>query len=385
MKSSTLSKAGFVPLLVASLVTLVGGTAMADSARAAAIDPFYSTLLVEGRLALARRDFTNAAKDLRTASFGALEEPAVLSEALVLLAVSQAASGAEAGFRETFSRLLEVEQRFAAYDSAKLSAAERSAFQAEAIKRIPAPSLTSAPAFARFVAAPEKGTPAKPSRRRSAPADAAEPQRPAPPADATQRPAAQKPSAPEPGPPKPAPAKPSPPKPTAPAATDAPPATAPRTPSAPGASPAASAAPTPPAATAPAPAGATRSEDLTPEDQAIMDAARRRMEQAKTLAELSPALQAMFPLADRRAHSAAAQRLAAELAYRASRWSDVARFAGRLTIDPAADPALCFYAGAAEAELGHRDAAAALLRRCAPYLERTPVVARYLDHLEPVP
>jgi hypothetical protein len=109
------------------------------------------------------------------------------------------------------------------------------------------------------------------------------------------------------------------------------------------------------------------------------------MEQAKTLADLSPALQAMFPLADRRPGAAAAQRLATELAYRASRWSDVARFAGRLTIDPAADPALCFYAGAAEAELGRREAAAALLKRCAPYLERTPVVARYLDHLDPTP
>lgn len=322
------------PLRAAALALAIVATVGSSTAPAgAAVDPFYSSLLLEGRMALSRRDFTNAVKDLRTASFGLLDEPAALAESLVLLAIAQGENGAEAGFRETFGRLLEVEQRFTVYDATTLDPAERKRFQDLARERIAAPVLASAPAFARWSKAEEK--PAKPARtgRRRDQSQAAKP------ADA-------------PAPP-----------PTTPQPT-LPPLEAPVAPRSP-------VPPVPDAAASP-----------TEPELAALATARARMDRATALADLTPAIETAFPIADRYPTALVAQRLAMELAYRSSRWSDVVRFSARVPIEPTVDPALCFYVGVAEAELGRREVAATWLRRCAPYLERTPVVLRYLDLLD---
>lgn len=321
------------PLRAAALaLAVVAAVGTSTAPAGAAVDPFYTSLLLDGRMALSRRDFTNAVKDLRTASFGLLDEPAALAESLVLLAIAQGENGAETGFRETFGRLLEVEQRFTVYDATTLDPAERKRFQDLARERIAAPVLASAPAFARWSKAEEK--PAKPARasRRRDQSQAAKPaDEPAPP-----------PTTPPTLPPPEAPAAPRSPVPPVPAAEASP----------------------------------------TELELTALASAQARMDRATALADLTPAIDSVFPIADRYPTAQIAQRLAMELAYRSSRWSDVVRFSARVAIDPAVDPALCFYVGVAEAELGRREVAASWLRRCAPYLERTPVVLRYLDLLD---
>jgi hypothetical protein len=324
------------PLRAAALaLTVVTGVGISTAPAGAAVDPFYTSLLLDGRMALSRRDFTNAVKDLRTASFGLLDEPAALAESLVLLAIAQGENGAETGFRETFGRLLEVEQRFTVYDATPLDPAERKRFQDLARERIAAPVLASAPAFARWSKAEEK--PAKPtrtSRRRDQ-------NQPAKPADAAAHP---------------------------PTAPPAPPTLPPLE--------------TPVAPRTPVPPAPVTVTSPTEAELGALASAQARMDRATALADLTPAIETAFPIADRYPTAQTAQRLAMELAYRSSRWSDVVRFAARVPIEPAVDPALCFYVGVAEAELGRREVAASWLRRCAAYLERTPVVLRYLDLLD---
>ena len=63
-------------LLLAALLS--AGAAAAD----AAVDPFYQTLLRDGQQAYERKDYAAAARELRLACFGMLEEPATLADCL---------------------------------------------------------------------------------------------------------------------------------------------------------------------------------------------------------------------------------------------------------------------------------------------------------------
>ena len=58
-----------------------------------AADPFYTDLKSAGMRAYDRGDYDSALRDLRIASFGFLDEPDLLAEALTYLAMAQAASG----------------------------------------------------------------------------------------------------------------------------------------------------------------------------------------------------------------------------------------------------------------------------------------------------
>jgi tetratricopeptide (TPR) repeat protein len=116
-----------------------------------AADPFYVDLLYQGRLAYERKDYASAAEDLRVACFGFLEEPELLAEGLTRLALAQAGLGDQSGFRESFRRILEVEQRFSAYSNAGLPDQIRSSFEDRLVRWVPPDILEVSPTFSRLL------------------------------------------------------------------------------------------------------------------------------------------------------------------------------------------------------------------------------------------
>jgi tetratricopeptide (TPR) repeat protein len=110
-------------------------------------DPFYLGLLRDGRIAYDRADYATAAKNLRLACFGLLNESAALTDCLVRLAVAQGAGNDVEGFRETFRRIAEVEDRFGAYGKAQLPAEIRTAFEQRLVVLIPAATLETIPVW----------------------------------------------------------------------------------------------------------------------------------------------------------------------------------------------------------------------------------------------
>lgn len=111
---------------------------------ALAADPFYSGLLSSGARAYARGDYETAARHLRIACFGLLEEPEVLVEGLVRLALAQAQSAGRSEFDQTYQRLLQVEDRFGLYGRVPLPVEIRAAFESQLARLIPDNELLKA-------------------------------------------------------------------------------------------------------------------------------------------------------------------------------------------------------------------------------------------------
>ncbi|HYL05580.1 MAG TPA: hypothetical protein VE075_06050, partial [Thermoanaerobaculia bacterium] len=133
---------------VAGMVGVVGAAALGGAAAAhAAADPFYLDLLRDGMQSYDRGDYAAASKQLRVACFGMLDEPQQLAECLTRLGLAQGAAGNTDGFRETFRRIVEVEERFGAYGKADLPAAVRAAFEQRALAAVPAGTLQTIPGF----------------------------------------------------------------------------------------------------------------------------------------------------------------------------------------------------------------------------------------------
>jgi tetratricopeptide (TPR) repeat protein len=126
-------------------------TALVLAAAANAVDPFYMRLLRQGTDSYNRRDYAPAVRQLRVACFGLLDDPQVLADGLTRLALAQAASGDPTGFRETFQRITEVEERFQGYSRADIPPDVRAGFEALVIQGIPAATLVENPAFSRLV------------------------------------------------------------------------------------------------------------------------------------------------------------------------------------------------------------------------------------------
>jgi predicted Zn-dependent protease len=82
-------------------------------------------------------------------------------------------------------------------------------------------------------------------------------------------------------------------------------------------------------------------------------------------------------VADAHPESVEAQHLAAEAAYRVSRWADAARYFQRGGEPPADQPELLFYMAVALYESGDPAKAAEILKRSLPNLQRTPYVDAY--------
>ncbi len=139
-------------LVVASLVV---GLALVES-WALGADPFYENLLAKGTDQYNRRDFAAAARTLRLACFGLLEEPERLADGLVRLGLAQGAAGERDAFAETFRRLVEVEERFGAYTKASIPEAVRGEFERLARAVLPPATLAAAAGFA-HLAAPQSG------------------------------------------------------------------------------------------------------------------------------------------------------------------------------------------------------------------------------------
>jgi tetratricopeptide (TPR) repeat protein len=135
-------------LLVTSAVLAI----MLVTLAAHAADPFCMRLLREGTDAYNRRDYQFAVRQLRVACFGLLDEPQLLGDGLTRLALAQAALGDETGFRETFQRVSEVEERFQGYSRADIPNDVRGAFEALVVQMIPRATLSENAAFARLIA-----------------------------------------------------------------------------------------------------------------------------------------------------------------------------------------------------------------------------------------
>ncbi len=111
-------------------------------------DPFYLRLMEEGVRAHGRGDHPTAARRLRIACFGLLDEPDLLTPCLVRLGLAQAAAGDDEGFVRTFRRVVEVEEQLAGYSRAPIPPAERATFERQLGVRIAAAELRSSPLFA---------------------------------------------------------------------------------------------------------------------------------------------------------------------------------------------------------------------------------------------
>lgn len=151
-------------------------SALGPAAHAA--HPHYERLLQEGRFALEQGEPEEAAHALRLACFGLLEEPPVLAQCLVQLALAQSTIEDTQAFLDTFRRIVEVEKRFRGYSDAALPAEVRSAFEESVLAHVPEGVLDGAGVFAELVAeddpAPGNTVPSSPLEELPAPpADAA--------------------------------------------------------------------------------------------------------------------------------------------------------------------------------------------------------------------
>jgi hypothetical protein len=305
----------------------------------AATDPFYLSLLRDGQLALDRKEYAAAARTLRLACFGLLDEPRPLADCLSRLALAQDSAGDAGGFRDTFQRLVEVEDRFKAYSQADLAPELRAALEARLAARIPAATLAAAPAFRSTLA-------------KRAPAPAAPPAKGPPPAGI---PAAGVPTA----------------------SVAAPPPQSSQSPQPPAPNPAVAASATPRPGTV-APAEPPAAKPLTDPERKKLDQARQLLGAPRPSKELRQAFELARSVADAHPDSREAQHLAAEGAYRISRWSDATTYFRRGG-DPGEDqPERLFYMAVSFYESGDAAAAAAALKRSLPNLKRTPYVETYI-------
>jgi tetratricopeptide (TPR) repeat protein len=144
--------------VLAALATLL----LAEGLRPArAADPFYLELLRDGTHAFDRGEYVTASRTLRLACFGMLDEPKALAACLARLALAQDKASDVEGFRDTFVRLTEVEERFQGYSQADLPAEIRGALEQKLAARIPAPTLNGSPqAFRKLASKPAAAAPA---------------------------------------------------------------------------------------------------------------------------------------------------------------------------------------------------------------------------------
>jgi hypothetical protein len=314
----------------------------------AAVDPFYQTLLRDGQHAYDRKDYEAAARDLRLACFGMLDEPRQLADCLVRLALAQDRLNEVEAFRDTFQRLVDIEERFKAYSQAELAPELRAGLEQRLAARIPAATLAAAPAFRSTI-------PAKPDPPVTTAKTAPPPKKDTGKRGTARREPARKDTG------KAAPANGS----TA-VPSSAPPVAAPTAPATDGAAAAAI-----PMAHPPAP------QPLTDAERAKLEQARRILAEQREARDLRHAYQLAREVADVRPESREAQHLAAEGAYRISRWSDAATYFRRGGDPGEGEPERLFYMAVSLYESGDRAGAAEALRRSLVNLQRTPYVDSY--------
>lgn len=135
------------------LVLLVFLAAFAPRLRA---QDFYTDRLAAGKAAVQAQRFDDAANEFRIACFGFLDQPLLLSEGLVRLALAESEAKQLDELRQTLSRFLEVERRFPAYAKAALEPETRRDFEGLLVKTIPEATLRSIPSLALEAQSPER-------------------------------------------------------------------------------------------------------------------------------------------------------------------------------------------------------------------------------------
>jgi len=129
-----------LPVLLAAL----------PSAASAAVDPFYDRLYRDGMNARVAGETALAARKLRLACFGMLDDPQPLAACLGQLALAEAARGDEPAVRQTIDRLLELERLFQALSKAtgaSLSLGDREAVDGLIRKNAAPQAVADIPAF----------------------------------------------------------------------------------------------------------------------------------------------------------------------------------------------------------------------------------------------
>ncbi len=293
-----------------------------------AIDPSYFELLRDGIHEYDRGNFPIAARSLRLACFGMLDEPVALAECLARLALAQDKATDREGFRETFRRLVVLEERFQAYSQSTLPPEVRGALEARLAALIPAATLAGSPPAFRTLAGrkPEAQT------AKGAVQDRRGREQPR-----SQPPAASPPAAP-PG-------------------TTADPANT-----------------TPPAV---APAGPRPTSPITEEEQKKLATAKQLLAEKEKARDLRQAFQLAREVADAHPDSREAHHLAGEAAYRVSRWQEAAAYLQNGGGPGEDEPERLFYLAVSLYESGKAQAAAEALRRSLPNLQRSPYIDSY--------
>ncbi|HXT21165.1 MAG TPA: hypothetical protein VN923_10470 [Thermoanaerobaculia bacterium] len=138
---------------LAATLSLVAATLfLAPAPLRAVVDPFYTSRLQEGIAAVERGAYGEAAKSLRIACFGMLDDEPQLADCLVRLALAQAGAGDRESFAQTFQRLVEGEQLIGLYSKAGLDAELGRRFEAKVAEWIPRAAIAASPAFKRLAA-----------------------------------------------------------------------------------------------------------------------------------------------------------------------------------------------------------------------------------------
>lgn len=374
------------PLLPLLLLAVL--LAVAPPAAGQDVHPFYDGLLREGLAAFDRQDHAAAARQLRVAAFGLLEEPPRLAHALTYLALAQAELGAAEELEQTVGRLVQIEERFGAYAAADLPGATRARLEEMLLARGRRELDEDRAASARRQA--ERLLTLAPGRRearclrgltrRSCADGLADLEACTPPSGAQVaasvlscyvelgrwQPARELVAS-------------LPPEirrdrslapllrrleqaPT-PAAAEIPPAA-------------------PPESTAQAPA--VREDpgpgvpELSFEERETLRRADELAQEARTAGDLSEAWRLVREVADRHPASTEAQLLAGEIAYRSSRWQDAALYLRRVDEAAARSPEVLFYLAVALHETGEDELARQALEQALPDLVRTPFVTEYV-------
>lgn len=320
-------------------VSWVLGIALALAAfpgpEAEAADPFYERRLREGTLALEQGRPEEAARRLEIAAFGLLDEPPRLAEALVRLALAHVRLDDATGFRDTFRRIAEIEDRFGAYRDADLTPVERSTFEEWIGKWVPPPLLASSPGFQELVESAAGETEAVNGEAANGDTESAETE------SAETESAAQDESA---------------------ARTEDEARGGPEEPET-------------------APTETTEGSPLSTAEAARVERATEILDQARQAQELQGAFELARSVADAHPGNPALQFLVGEIAYRSSRWREAARYLARGG-DPLPDrPELLFYLAVALHESGRTEEARTPLQRALPRLEQTEFVDKYVREI----
>jgi hypothetical protein len=130
---------------------LAVAVALIVTAPVIASDAFYDARLKAGREALIAQRPLDAVDSLRIATFGLLDSPKQLSEALALLAVAQSATGRTSDLETTISRFVDVETRFTTYDPTVLPSDVRARFESLLLKNVPRQTIAGIPSLSPLI------------------------------------------------------------------------------------------------------------------------------------------------------------------------------------------------------------------------------------------